>query len=184
MREEATLLHQLVLRAANSAPERAALRYVDSTLSYAQLAEQVRRFSDGLIALRLQRGERVAIYLEKRFETVIAAFGAAASGAAFVPVNPLLKAEQVGHILRDCNVRVLVTSPERLALLRAELARCGDLRHLVLTEGDVAADGVPGIAVHRWEALLEAPAAPWHRVIDIDMAAILYTSGSTGKPKG
>ena len=64
-----------------------------------------------------------AIYLDKRFETVIAAFGTAAAGGVFVPVNPLLKAEQVGYILRDCNVRVLVTSPERLALLRRRARR-------------------------------------------------------------
>jgi acyl-CoA synthetase (AMP-forming)/AMP-acid ligase II len=47
----------------------------------------------------------------KRFETVVAAFGAAAAGGVFVPVNPLLKPAQVGYILRDCNVRVLVTRP-------------------------------------------------------------------------
>ena len=52
-------------------------------------------------------------------------FGAAAAGAVFVPVNPLLKAEQVAYILRDCNVRVLVTSPERLALLERR-SRCVD----------------------------------------------------------
>ncbi|MCX8004157.1 MAG: long-chain fatty acid--CoA ligase, partial [Burkholderiaceae bacterium] len=167
-------MHELIFRTAARRPQRRALQYEAAAISYDSLAASVRRFANGMLALGVQRGERVGIYLEKRFETVIAAFGAAASGAAFVPVNPLLKAEQVGHILRDCNVRVLVTSPERLALLRAELARCGDLRHLVLTEGDVTADGVPGIAVHRWQALLEAPAAPWHRVIDIDMAAILY----------
>ena len=37
-------------------------------------------------------------------------FGAAAAGGVYVPVNPLLKAEQVGYILQDCNVRVLLTS--------------------------------------------------------------------------
>ena len=42
-------------------------------------------------------------------------FGAAAAGGVFVPVNPLLKPEQVAYILADCNVRVLVTSADRLA---------------------------------------------------------------------
>ena len=40
-------------------------------------------------------------------------FGAAAAGGVFVPVNPLLKPEQVAYILSDCNVRVLVTSADR-----------------------------------------------------------------------
>ena len=85
-------------------------------MNYGKLQEAIDRFAGGLIGLGLQRGERVAIYLEKRFETVIASFGAPAAGGVFVPLNPLLKAEQVGYILRDCNVRVLVTSPERLEL--------------------------------------------------------------------
>ena len=67
-----------------------------------------------MAALDIARGARVAVYLEKRIETVVASFGAPAHGAVFVPINPLLKAEQVGYILRDCDVRVLVTSAERL----------------------------------------------------------------------
>ena len=51
-------------------------------------------------------------------------FGAAAAGGVYVPVNPLLKAEQVGYILQDCNVRVLLTSNERLTALRDSLAHC------------------------------------------------------------
>jgi acyl-CoA ligase (AMP-forming) (exosortase A-associated) len=184
MREEATLLHQLVFRAVETAPERPALTHDDATLTYAQLAEHVRRFADGLMALGLQRGERVGIYLEKRFEMVAAAFGAPAAGGVFVPMNPLLKAEQVGHILRDCNVRVLVTSPERLALLAATVAQCHDLRHVVLTDGAATPPSVSGLGTHRWRELCDAPRASWHRVIDIDMLSILYTSGSTGKPKG
>ena len=53
----------------------------------------------------------------------IAAFGTAAAGGVFVPLNPLLKPDQVAYILRDCNVRVLVTSPERLAALAGVLRR-------------------------------------------------------------
>ncbi len=75
------------------------------------------------MGLGLQRGDRVGIYLEKRFETVIASFGAPAAGGVFVPMNPLLKPEQVAFIASDCDVRVLVTSPERLALLAPVLAR-------------------------------------------------------------
>ncbi len=80
------------------------------------------QLGQAMLALGLGRGERVAVYLEKRLETVIALFGAAAAGGVFVPVNPLLKPEQVAYILRDCNVRVLVTSADRLKLLAASSA--------------------------------------------------------------
>ncbi len=51
-----------------------------------------------MLALGLDRGDRVAVYLEKRLETIAALFGASAAGGVFVPVNPLLKAEQVAYI--------------------------------------------------------------------------------------
>ena len=79
-------------------------------------------FAAGLSRLGLGRGERVAVYLDKRIETVVSLFGTSAAGGVFVPVNPLLRAQQVAYILDDCDVRVLVTSAERLALLRDELA--------------------------------------------------------------
>ena len=97
---EASLLHELVF-AAERFPQAIALTYASANLPYAGLAEAVERFAHGLANLRLERGERVAIYLEKRFETVVASFGAAAAGAVFVPLNPLLKAEQVAYVLRD-----------------------------------------------------------------------------------
>lgn len=181
---DTTLLHDLIARSAERTPEATALTYGKDSLSYRQLQSQVAGFASGLLNLGLQRGERVAIYLEKRFETVIASFGAPAAGGVFVPLNPLLKAEQVGYILRDCNVRVLVTSPERLALLRDTLPACHDLRHVILLDTVEIQAVPPGLNVQRWRDLLAAPAARSHRVIDTDVVGILYTSGSTGKPKG
>ena len=181
---DSTLLPELIARAAERAPTAPALTYGKATLSYGELQDSVSRFASGLIGLGLARGERVAIYLEKRFETVIASFGAPAAGGVFVPLNPLLKADQVGYIMRDCNVRVLVTSPERLALLQETLPACHDLRHVVVLD---AADPLPALGalnVLRWSTLLDAPQAAGHRVIDTDVVGILYTSGSTGKPKG
>lgn len=179
------LLHELVEASSARLAHQIALTHGDESRDYGTLAGQVSAIAAGLMALDLQRSERVAIFLDKRPEAVIAAFGAASAGGAFVPVNPLLKPEQVSYILRDCNVRVLVTSPERLALLEPSLKECDDLRHVIVTSGpplpSVTNSGLP---IHRWEALLGSPPRSRHRTIDTDMAAILYTSGSTGRPKG
>jgi len=174
---ESTLLHELIAVSAARNGLAPALTYGANRLSYGDLNSAVNDCASGLMALGVQRGERVAIYLEKRFETVIASFAAPAAGAVFVPLNPLLKAEQVAFILRDCDVRVLITSPDRHALLAESLADCPALRNVVLTEVG-AANTTP------WADLLAAPRRAGHRVIDTDMAAILYTSGSTGRPKG
>jgi acyl-CoA ligase (AMP-forming) (exosortase A-associated) len=180
---DAHLLPDLVRESAQRSPQSPALTYGAQTLSYAELQDRVAAFASGLVALGLQRGERVGIYLEKRFETVVASFGAAAAGCVFVPLNPLLKAEQVAFILQDCGVRALVTSPDRLATLAPAIPDCPALRHLVVTDGS-AGDALAGRAAMRWDDLLAAPPRPGHRVIDTDMVSILYTSGSTGRPKG
>ncbi|PTD96784.1 acyl-CoA ligase (AMP-forming), exosortase A system-associated [Pseudothauera lacus] len=178
------LLPDLVIASAHRSPAAPALSLGRDTLDYGSLAAALQRFANGLGALGLARGERVAIYLDKRIETVVASFGSGLAGGVFVPVNPILKAEQVGHILRDCNVRVLVTSNERFAALAETLAGCHDLRHVVLVGSGDALPTLGGASVHGWEALQAAPAATGHRIIDTDVATILYTSGSTGRPKG
>ena len=181
------LLPDLIHDSAGRTPRAVALRCRGEALSYAELGDRVQAAARGLLAQGLGRGERVAVYLEKRFETVIAMFGASAAGGVFVPVNPILKPAQVAHILGDCNVRVLVTSSARLATLREVIAECHDLRHVVLVDEEKGAEAPGDVELISWQALLaagDAGTAPPHRVIDVDMTAILYTSGSTGKPKG
>lgn len=177
------LLHELVAASAERRPESVALTHLSASVTYGQLADSIQRCAAGLSGLGIARCERIGLYLDKRPEFVAATFGALAAGAVFVPLNPLLKPEQVGYILRDCNVRVLVTSPQRLEQLREVVRACHDLRHIVIV-GDGAGAPFDGVSVLAWGALLESLLHAGHRVIDTDMAAILYTSGSTGKPKG
>ncbi|NUR31000.1 MAG: acyl-CoA ligase (AMP-forming), exosortase A system-associated [Catenulispora sp.] len=172
------------------APERPAVTFKDRTLTYRQLAEQVAAAANGLRALGLERGDRVLVYLEKRLETVVALFAASAAGLVMVPVNPLLKAGQVGFIAGDCEARAIVTTPERLRAARTELP--AGVAHIVVVgeyggdDGESGDQRGPG-AVVGWSELCarsedsESDPVP---VIDADIAAILYTSGSTGTPKG
>lgn len=179
------LLHELIFNTAAQTPGATALAYREDTRSYGQLASEVTATSHAFLALGLARSERVAVYLDKRIETVVSCFGAAAAGGAFVPVNPLLKADQVAYILRDCNVRILVTSHERLEVIAPALADCHDLHSIVVLGGSRDLPTIPGKSVLAWGAALEsAEARQPHRTIDNDITAILYTSGSTGRPKG
>src|SRR5689334_6019271 len=109
-----TLLHELIRDSAAKMPERPALGYRGRTLEYGLLWQQVQASAAAIAGLGLGRGERIGIYLEKRLETVIAMFAAAAAGCVLVPINPVLKPRQVGYIMRDCNVRLLVTSGQRV----------------------------------------------------------------------
>lgn len=181
----AYLLHQLIVESAQRAAHAPALLFKQETLDYTELAARIGSVAAGLRRLGVHHDERVAVYLPKQFETVIAVFASMAAGGVFVPINPVLKPEQVGHILRDCATRVLITSPDRARLLGDTLAECPELTDLVLT-GEPCDD--PGqrtdLTCHAWDDLAGHRDYPPLQRIDSDMAAILYTSGSTGRPKG
>ena len=108
------------------------------------------------------------------------------------PINPLLKAKQIQHILCDCDVSLLVTSQTRLNQLKEIISDCRSLKKIVLTDFDyaVTATAMPTSNV------MPVPIEPWLTfcrpveqskipdLIESDLAAIFYTSGSTGKPRG
>lgn len=177
------LLHQLIHLTAQRYGTRTALTYKDQALDYGSLSASVERAAKAFAGLGLRKGDRLGVYLEKRLDTVLAMFGAAAAGCVFVPINPLLKPHQVGYIMRDCNVRVLVTSAQRASDLAEETLRCPDLSSIVVVDGTASAR--PNAGTLEWKEVLgTGEAGSPSRVIDNDVAAILYTSGSTGNPKG
>ncbi len=181
----AHLVGQLIEHAAKRHPERIAIRYGDRNYSYATLASEMGALADNLVLQGLPRSGRVAVYSEKRPEAAVGMFAAATAGGVFVPVNPLLKADQLTYILRDCNVHTLITTSERLSLLISDLASCNELKQIVVIGKQEGQPKLDGVAIHDWDAMCDKRKDnARHLVIDNDMAAILYTSGSTGKPKG
>lgn len=180
------LLHDLLVHSAERFPDQLAVLYKQESVSYSELKVRATDVAKGLLDIGLDRYDRVGVYLPKRPETVAAIFGVTMAGGLFVPVNPLLKEDQVRHILRDCGVRFLITSGDRLAQLAGTLSECRDVRVIVIGDADAAAttDVGKGRTI-RWDDLVEAGESKrFHRMIDEDLAAVFYTSGSTGRPKG
>ena len=178
------LLFELPLDSAERFGDRPCLTLKGRTVDYAFVATQIERFASALIRLGSSKLARVAVFLPKQPETSSRCSARRARAASSCRVNPLLKPAQVAHILRDCNVRVLVTSPERAERARARSSReCPDLHHVILDDATTARARAR-FAVHGWRLAArrrDGARAPRHRH---DMASILYTSGSTGKPKG
>jgi acyl-CoA ligase (AMP-forming) (exosortase A-associated) len=180
------LLHDLIFGQLAHYGDRPALVHGEETLSYKDIATLVENVSAGLEGNGLQHGERVAVYLNKRPETVAAYFGTSAAGGVFVPVNPVLKKAQVRHILDDCAVSVLITSSAFFRNIEQELASCISLRTVVLVDDEGVQEHAGHYDLLPWSGLTSSrrktPAG--NSRIDNDIASILYTSGSTGKPKG
>lgn len=176
-------IHDLLMQRAASHPDAAALTYRGVTQTYAQVWRAASAAAAQLQHVGLSRGDRVAIYLEKRLETVAAIFAASAAGGVFVPVNHVLKPAQVGHILADSGARILITSADRLGPLTTVLA--GTSVEQIIVVGDAAPPASGDHGTHLWSrGQTDAGTPTPSPAIDVDPAAILYTSGSTGKPKG
>lgn len=180
-----TRLHHLVEEAALAYAARPAVTSGDRTVTYDELWRLVRDAAAGLVHLGVSPGDRVAIYLDKRIETVVAILAASAADAVFVPINPVLKQNQVAHILADCGASVLVTTPQRWSAIGGAVAGSGGPQVIMVGTDERAAVGAD-VSWRTWSELsrMATMDQPTRRGVDLDVSAILYTSGSTGRPKG
>lgn len=189
------LLHHLIFFSNANSPKKAALKYRQDSLSYSELSEQSLRFAQALADHGIPRQERVAIFLEKRFEFVVACFGSSCAGNIFVPVNPILKPAQVLHILNDSGAKVFVTSAERYETVRASIWSTTAVEVVVVVDAEnvvlTLRDRESVLTWSSWmqrevsvDSLLANPEYSLRPMVDTDAVSILYTSGSTGRPKG
>lgn len=184
---EPRTLHGLLARAATQWPHHTALSHGTEGWSYQALSAQAQAWAGVLVGLGLSAGTRVAVYLEKRLETVVASFGTTAAGGVLVPINPVLKPQQVGHVVDDAQAEVLLTSSARWAGLVASWGEHPLLRHVVLVDGVETGLHWPTLLAPHMAHQGGVSGLPWPdnpQVPVTQTAAIFYTSGSTGKPKG
>jgi acyl-CoA ligase (AMP-forming) (exosortase A-associated) len=174
--------HDLLAGTAAAAPDSPALTYRTQTSTYAETWDAVQVLASQLLGLGIRRNDRVAIYLEKRIETVVAFFAVSLAGGIFVPISHVLRESQVAHILADCTPGFLITSAERYRRIAPVAAEAG-VPHAIII-GDVDETPFATLHAHPWAVKLMSHPSPSPAVIDPDPAAIIYTSGSTGKPKG
>ncbi|MET8155763.1 AMP-binding protein [Sphaerisporangium sp. NPDC005289] len=173
----------LLRRAAARAPSRAALRWTGGEITYAELDARVDRCAAALAGLGVGPGDVVAVaaVLDPLF--AVGYYGIARAGAVSVPVNPLMRAEALEHILRTSGAVAAVLSPQVRAALDPALDRLPELRHVLLTRPDPARPE----AVVLDDLMARAPVAPPpSRAPEPggqDVAALLFTSGTTGAPK-
>ena len=178
------LLHQLLEASARRLGAKVALTRGAERITFGEIDRLADRLARALVRRGVERGDRVAILGESRFEAVIAVWAALKANAVFLVVSREAREDKLAYILRDSAARALV-APARLAPLVAAAAPRAPALRAVVTFGGPPPP-LPGVTVDRWEdALGPEPEGPPRRVaIDVDLASIIYTSGSTGEPKG
>ena len=176
------LLPQLVSTNALLRPDDPAVVCRGQTLTWLELEHRSNQLCNILCDLGVERGDRVGIFMEKSLESAVAMYGIMRSGAAYVPLDPAAPVNRLVTVLRDCDIRCVITQPAKRRTLNSIAASETPLKVAVGIAADLAG-GCRGIS---WEDVATASrvAGSLPKVVDSDLAYIIYTSGSTGVPKG
>ncbi|HEY0783986.1 MAG TPA: long-chain fatty acid--CoA ligase [Thermoanaerobaculia bacterium] len=191
-----SVVHLLEHRVAE-APEREALSGRRDgawySMTWAELARQVRAVACGLHGLGLGKGERAAILAATRPEWVVADLGILSAGGATTTLYPSNTADECRYILADSGARVCFAENalqvEKLVEVRGELPA---LATVVQIDGEPDAGGgwvIPlAELVRRGEAWDRKNPGAYEATAEAlrpdDLATLIYTSGTTGPPKG
>ncbi len=175
-------LATILREAARRYPDKTALVAGDRAMSYGELEAAARRFAGSLRSLGIARGEHVALMLPNVPEFTIAYYACHIAGLVAVPLNVMLKADEVAYHLEDSDSVALILwhafgeqvadGPSRVATCRTTIGVGGNPSSLA--------------GAHSFETLAYA-GTPIEELPDTepsDTAVLLYTSGTTGRPKG
>jgi long-chain acyl-CoA synthetase len=184
-----TGIADLLPRAAAKHGHRTAVMYNDGgwrTRSYAEVGDTVRELAKGLMALGVEKGDKVSILANTRPEWSYYDFAALSAGATVVPIYQTNSPEECQYVLHDSDAKVVVVEDEaQLQKVRAVRDTLPKLEHVVLMVGS-AADAISSDdLIERGRSLVDSDwTARYGSVTGDDICTFIYTSGTTGPPKG
>ena len=174
---------EMLTRPATLYPERTAIVFKDTRLTFRELEGLVNTFANALAGLGIGRGDRVALFMTNCPEYVISFFALARLGAVSSPMNPSYKEREVAYQIADAETVAVITQQDLLPLVTAVRDELPRLKHVITVGPDAKAGG----GAVRFADLVRTAPATRPAALDIapdDLLVLPYSSGTTGLPKG
>lgn len=181
------LLGEALLKSAAEQPDKTAFIIKNHTYSYRQLHTQARKMAMHMVNCGINRGDRVAIYMNNTWECIVSIYGTTLAGAVFLIINPQTRPDKLLYILNDSGAKLLVSEYQLRNDFSQIITNADSVREVIVTGnpddcGPFQNIGLSGFATITGSNTVAE--APLPSIIPNDLAALIYTSGSTGFPKG
>jgi len=158
---------------------------VQEVRTYGQLWRNGQTLASGLLSLGVAKGERIGVLLQNHPEFVEAMVAASILGAVLVPLDPRMRGDKLGFMLRDAECVGVICGDYAVSNVHAEAASLPSLKWLLVVGAGSAP--VEGLEVCEHRLLIDVPERPDLPIAVRDASEpmqVMYTSGTTGDPKG
>lgn len=186
--------------AARRYPDKTAILYYDTAITYRELLSEVERLAGYLQMHGVQKGDRVLLYMQNAPQFTIGYYAILRADAVVVPVNPMNHTAELEHYLADTGAAICLCGQELTGFIAPLVGTAGLRQVVVAAYSDYvrqptdlalpaevqapfqAPDFAGGIA---WRDALAAGHQPGpHTAGPDDLCVLPYSSGTTGAPKG
>lgn len=179
------LIHQFLEHSAYQFPDKKAVWFNNSWMTYSQIEERANCLANCLIGNDVEPGDRVAILNDNSFNYVISYYAVLKTGAITVELNTEYGSDDIKFLINDCDAKAIIIQKKYLEILRKIIKDVTSVHVIIsddpnpnLNDNDISYQDLTQIFSQYGRDFAA------QEVTDNDIASIVYTSGSTGTPKG
>lgn len=180
------VLGEALQRSAAKFPSKTAIIAKGKEYSYARFKNEAESLAKYLVHAGIKKGDKVAVYMDNSWQSVVSIYGATLAGAVFLVINPQTKADKLKYILNDSESKILISAHVLKNELSKALEGADTIREVIISEDVTNITKFSHFHITNFENCIQNDITDvaFPLIIPNDLAALIYTSGSTGFPKG